>query len=278
MAEEKKEVVLKESNTPALLGFIFSLTVCLYFPGLILSIIGLATAKNYKNDRKGLAIAGIIISGILLLISAGMYSSGNLTTTSNSTPNNSYEVKLVDFSTMTEDEGKNWCDENKITCYSSYDYSDTVEENKLISQSIKKGTIVKKYSRVDLKYSKGRKKSEEEIKNEFIASCQDFSYEDIARNPNNYKGKNAKFNGKVIQVQEGLLNSVTLRVDVTQGEYGIWDDTVYVNYKYKDDNESKILEDDIITMYGTIDGLKTYTTIFGGEVTIPEMTVKYITR
>ena len=278
MAEEKKEVALKESNTPALLGFIFSLTVCLYFPGLILSIIGLATAKNYKNDRKGLAIAGIIISGILLLISAGMYSSGNLTTTSTSTPKNSYEVKLVDFSTMTEEEGKNWCDENKISCYSSYDYSDTVEENKLISQSIKKDTIVKKYSRVDLKYSKGKKKSEEEIKNEFIASCQDFSYEDIARNPNNYKGKNAKFTGKVIQVQEGLLNSVTLRVEVTQGEYGIWDDTVYVNYKYKDDNESKILEDDIITMYGTIDGLKTYTTILGGEVTIPEMTVKYITR
>lgn len=74
MEEEKKEVVLKESNTPALLGFIFSLTVCLYFPGLILSIIGLATAKNYKNDRKGLAIAGIIISGILLLVSIITYS------------------------------------------------------------------------------------------------------------------------------------------------------------------------------------------------------------
>ena len=78
--EERNDVVLKENNTPALLGFIFSLTVCLYFPGLILSIIGLVTAKNYKNDRKGLAIAGIVISGLLLLVSIGLYGSGTLKT------------------------------------------------------------------------------------------------------------------------------------------------------------------------------------------------------
>ena len=78
MEEEKKEVVLKESNTPALLGFIFSLTVCLYFPGLILSIIGLVTSKNYKNNRKGLAIAGVIISGILLLVSIMITATGTL--------------------------------------------------------------------------------------------------------------------------------------------------------------------------------------------------------
>lgn len=79
MAEEKKEVALKESNTPALLGFIFSLTGCLAFPGLILSIIGLATAKNYKNSRKGLAIAGVIISGVLFLVSLLLYFCGILT-------------------------------------------------------------------------------------------------------------------------------------------------------------------------------------------------------
>ena len=58
----------KENNTPALLGFIFSLTFCLCIPGLILSIIGLATAKNYKNNRIVLAILGIIFSSIFLLI------------------------------------------------------------------------------------------------------------------------------------------------------------------------------------------------------------------
>lgn len=77
MAEEKK-VALKESNTPALLGFIFSLTGCLTFPGLILSIIGLVTSKNYKNDRKGLAIAGVIISGVLLVVSIIITATGTL--------------------------------------------------------------------------------------------------------------------------------------------------------------------------------------------------------
>lgn len=90
MGEENKEIVLKESNTLALLGFIFSLTGCLTFVGLILSIIGLATAKKYKNDRKGFAIAGIVISSVLLIVSFGIYSSGIFNTPED--PSSSYST------------------------------------------------------------------------------------------------------------------------------------------------------------------------------------------
>ena len=72
MTEEKVVIVnqdsQKDSNTPALLGFIFSFLGCLAIPGLILSIIGLANAKKYKNGRKGLAIAGIVISAVSIVI------------------------------------------------------------------------------------------------------------------------------------------------------------------------------------------------------------------
>ena len=40
--------------------------------------------------------------------------------------------------------------------------------------------------------------------------------------------------------------------------------------------EARILEDDIITIYGTANGLKTYKTILGASVTIPEVSIDKI--
>ena len=38
----------------------------------------------------------------------------------------------------------------------------------------------------------------------------------------------------------------------------------------------KILEDDVITLWGTLDGTETYETIFGASVTIPRFEALYI--
>lgn len=65
-----------------------------------------------------------------------------------------------------------------------------------------------------------------------------------------------------------------MRVNVTQGKYS-WDDTLYVTYTPKD-GESRILEDDIITIYGEMQPLKTYTTVMGASVSIPAIDAKYI--
>lgn len=113
-------------------------------------------------------------------------------------------------------------------------------------------------------------------KTEFIASCENVTYKDIARNPNKQVGKNAIFTGKVIQVEYNAWN-VIMRVNVTKNEYfDLYDDTMYVEYSLKPSNEDRILESDIITMYGTVMGLKTYETIFGEQVTIPYLIAEYI--
>ncbi|MBC8528380.1 hypothetical protein H8699_02865 [Christensenellaceae bacterium NSJ-44] len=114
----------------------------------------------------------------------------------------------------------------------------------------------------------------EEKKAAFTGACQRFSYDEIARNPDGYKQQKAVFQGEVVQVMESG-NTVVLRVNVTKGKYSIWEDTVYVTYQ-RTANEGRILEDDIITMYGYLTGSKTYETIFGGSVTIPSMTALYI--
>ena len=65
------------------------------------------------------------------------------------------------------------------------------------------------------------------------------------------------------------------RINVTKKRF-FWDDTVYVEYISLDDSMPRVLEDDIVTFYGEYKGLKTYTTIFGGSVTIPYVSAKYI--
>ena len=104
--------------------------------------------------------------------------------------------------------------------------------------------------------------------------CKTYEYKNIARDPHLYQGKMARFTGKVIQVMESG-NSVVLRVNVTKSTYG-YNDTVFVTYTKKSSQESRILEDDIVTLYGTLEGLKSYETIFGATVTIPAMEAKYI--
>ncbi len=117
--------------------------------------------------------------------------------------------------------------------------------------------------------------SKSESKEEYINSCASYSFKEISRNPNNYVGKRAVFAGKVIQVSTDG-NKVQLRVNVTVDSYGYYDDTILVNYTYKDANESKILEDDIITIYGELQGDTSYTSVLGSKITLPLMIANYI--
>lgn len=143
----------------------------------------------------------------------------------------------------------------------------------------KKAQEEKEKKEADKKAQEEQKKAEQEAKiNEekaFKDSCKTYKYKEIARNPDKYKGKNVKFTGKVMQVSEGWFNSVTILLQVTKNEYGWYEDTVYCNYTYKD-GEDKILEDDIITIYGTCEGDTSYISVLGSSITIPEVNIKYL--
>ena len=137
----------------------------------------------------------------------------------------------------------------------------------------------KEKEEADKKAKEEQKKAEQEAKvNEekaFKDSCKTYKYKEIARNPDKYVGKNVKFTGEVMQVSEGWFNSVTILLQVTKNEYGWYEDTVYCNYTYKD-GEDKILEDDIITIYGTCEGDTSYISVLGSSITIPEVNIKYL--
>lgn len=111
----------------------------------------------------------------------------------------------------------------------------------------------------------------EQEKQEFKDSCNAYTYEQLARNPAEMIGTRVKLVGEVIQtIYDG--NIVQLRVNITK-ENGYYSDTVYVRYIIEGD---RILEDDIITIYGTAMGEVSYTSILGAEITLPYIEAEYV--
>lgn len=108
----------------------------------------------------------------------------------------------------------------------------------------------------------------------FKKTCETYTYDEIARNPDDYMFQTAKFKGKVIQVMENG-DDVSMRLNITKGRYN-WSDTIYVQYTRTDSSQGRILEDDIITVYGVMMGTITYQSVLGSSITIPAMLCSYI--
>lgn len=114
--------------------------------------------------------------------------------------------------------------------------------------------------------------SAEEIAASYKSQCEWPSYEDVARNPDSWEGHKVGFRGEVIQVLESN-GSYTLRVNVTQGNY-YWSDTIMVSYTST--SSSRILEDDVLTFYGTMEGMYSYESVMGATITVPLMNAVYV--
>ena len=105
-------------------------------------------------------------------------------------------------------------------------------------------------------------------------SCNSYSYKDVLRNPDDYEGKNAYWFGVISQ----KVSSTQYRVGVDCTKYKYidgysCDNTIYVFY-YGNQN---LIEDDVIKLWGTMDGTVTYTAVLGNSITIPSFNAKYIT-
>lgn len=111
-------------------------------------------------------------------------------------------------------------------------------------------------------------------RSEYIDSCTEIAYEDLARNPDKYKGQAFVFTGEVIQVAEPTQgNTVSLRINVTEGEL-MWSDTIFATVDLPK-SADRILEGDILTFYGDCKGMYTYESIVGKQVSVPSIDIRY---
>ena len=97
------------------------------------------------------------------------------------------------------------------------------------------------------------------------------TYSQLSRNPEKYEGKKVKFKGKVVQVIEGSGSEVQIRLAVNSDYdmvlFGQYDSSIV---------GSRVLEDDVITIYGSSVGTISYQSTMGGTITIPGVMIEKI--
>lgn len=113
---------------------------------------------------------------------------------------------------------------------------------------------------------------------DFRTSCEALNYKDLLRNPENYIGKNVLITVKISQVLGGSSgrNKYYRCYSDTSG-YGYYYDDEYYIQDDRYDSAPKLLEDDIIAVYGTYEGIETITRAIGWtSEEVPRIVMRYV--
>lgn len=103
---------------------------------------------------------------------------------------------------------------------------------------------------------------------------EEYSYDTLARYPDEYTGKKVQITGEVLQVlEDGDVSGYRIATEKTR--YGYSADEVFMVLGTSP--SVRILEDDIVTVYGISTGLYTYQTVMGGTLSIPSILFDTIT-
>ncbi len=91
-----------------------------------------------------------------------------------------------------------------------------------------------------------------------------YTYDQLARNPDTYEGKLAKITGKVLQADSAGGDTYYARIAMNSD----YNTVIFVTYS-KGTVDYRLLEDDIISVYGTCYGVYSYEAVSGATITIP---------
>ena len=105
------------------------------------------------------------------------------------------------------------------------------------------------------------KLTSEEIKNRAIT----VTFDELMRNNEDYVDQIVFLEGKVIQADNRSGDKYFLRVSITPNSYG-YSDPVFIKYE-----GTRILEDDVVQVYGEVKGIYEYTAILGNSIELPEI-------
>lgn len=154
--------------------------------------------------------------------------------------------------------------------------SATRKDNIIEVVNVKEDKAEKELAQQEKERQEKEAKEKRQEEKDFKADCKTYTYEELARNPDKVEGEKVKVTGEVVQALYDT-GSVDLRVNITkEGIYSTYyTDTIYVVY-YSEEGEDKILEDDIVTIWGTSQGDYTYTSTIGASVTLPLIFAEYV--
>lgn len=116
-----------------------------------------------KKNTKVILTVVFAILFITIMVSSGSESDDNSGSTSKYETNKKVEIMVVDFSSMERTAIDTWCNENKVNCKVTDEYSDIVAKGSFVSQSVDANTTIHEGDKINIVYSLGKKPSAEYI-------------------------------------------------------------------------------------------------------------------
>ncbi|MDE0144068.1 MAG: hypothetical protein OXN19_21570 [Caldilineaceae bacterium] len=105
--------------------------------------------------------------------------------------------------------------------------------------------------------------------NIWLETAKQIPYKELFRYAESHVGEKIYFRAKIRHVIENNGDFILL-AHVTPITTIVWDDSIYLNYN---NAPIRVLEDDIVHFVGIMEGLYTYTSTRGDNVTVPSITV-----
>lgn len=119
----------------------------------------------------------------------------------------------------------------------------------------------------------------EETRDEFIASCVEISYNDLLRYPEEHTGERIVITAEIQQIIEGgfLDGNTYYRVLTDNSDLGLYLDDEYLMVDDRIEDDTRLIQGDIITIYAEYEGLQTITrALTDTEEEVPAISAKYI--
>lgn len=151
------------------------------------------------------------------------------------------------------------------------------DDNKT-KESERTSTIAKekKENKNDTKEKITQKETNKKIKNKYIKGCKEYNYKDVLRNPKKYIGKQVKVKIKISSVHEdGWLNDEKYYFGNAKDDYE-WYGDEYAVYDKRISENPKLLEDDIIEVYGEILEPEETTSLITNSSELFTIAMKYV--
>ncbi|HKC20406.1 MAG TPA: hypothetical protein VKE27_12345, partial [Candidatus Dormibacteraeota bacterium] len=108
---------------------------------------------------------------------------------------------------------------------------------------------------------------------DYKASAKSIPYVQLEKDPASLAGTVVTYKGQVVQYDSATTTS-HLRVNVTPDGFGGYTDTIWLDVDPK--QTGNVFRDTVIEFWGDVIGPYTYTTVTGGQITIPEVKARYV--
>ncbi len=106
-------------------------------------------------------------------------------------------------------------------------------------------------------------------------SCVQVSYDELARNTGNYRGKQIQISGRIFQIIKEPSGYISWGgYEYLVATSGRSNNLIHVRFSHS--LSSRLLEGDHITIYGTGNGMFSYRTVLGASRSVPDIKAEYL--